>query len=168
MNHGIETMSRSRKVWQFIARCFALLIAGILFWSGAEHLKNPYAFLTSVLRYRLVSGQTAMVVAMALPVAQTVIAGMIFLGIGRSHAMLWAAALLTLFTGVQMSALVRGLEIGCGCFGIANETPISWLSMSRVAILAALGWCVVATRQPSVRSGGSETGVPASGLVGGD
>jgi len=152
-------------VWLLIARCLTLIIAGILFWSGAEHLKNPYAFLTSVLRYRLVTGQVAVVVAMVLPVLQRVIAGMMFLGIGRPHSFVWAASLLTVFTGVQLSALVRGMEIGCGCFGAANETPISWLSLGRVAVLAVLSWYLTAVSCETRKSGILPAEVPVNGSI---
>ena len=115
-------------------------IAGVLFWSGSEHLKNSFAFLSSVLRYRLVSGQLAVIVATTLPVFQTVLAGAIVLDIDRRRSVICAASLLSFFAIVQLSALIRGLEIGCGCFGASSDAPVSMFSIARVSALAMLGW----------------------------
>jgi|GEM_PF-3287410 len=129
-----------RRLRPMLVRGVMICVAAVLFWSGVEHLKNPFAFLSSVIRYQLLTGLPASVVAAFLPVFQTLLAGMIVLGVARRMTSLCAAVLLTLFTAVQLSALLRGLEIGCGCFGAASNAPITGYSVSRVAALAALAW----------------------------
>jgi putative oxidoreductase len=123
-----------------IPRIVTIGIALVLVWSGVEHLKNPFAFLTSILRYRIIQGQIATFVAAVLPVFQTVLAAMMILGISRRATSLAAALLLTAFSLVQMSALLRGLDIGCGCFGASNNAPITVWSVARVSMLAAVVW----------------------------
>jgi len=128
-------------------RFIAIGLAIVLFWSGVAHFKNPFAFLTSILRYKLVSGDIASVVAMALPVLQSVLAGMLVVGVGMRTAFLGTAVLLSGLTAVQASTLLRGLRIGCGCFGSGNETPITWLSVTSVAAMAGVAWlCCRLTR----------------------
>lgn len=127
-------------IW--LQRLAVIFIAVILFWSGAEHLKNPFAFLTSIVRYQIIDGIAATTLATALPIFQTVLAAMLIFGISPLRTRLCAAALLTVFTSVQISAIVRGLEVGCGCFGTANDTPITWGSVLRVGLLASLAWAL--------------------------
>lgn len=123
-----------------IVRGIMICVAAILFWSGVEHLRNPFAFLSSILKYKLLTERPATFVASVLPVFQTLLAGMMFLGVARRFTSFCAAGLLSLFTLVQASALARGLEIGCGCFGAASNAPITLYSVGRVATLAALAW----------------------------
>jgi hypothetical protein len=48
-----------------------------------------------------------------------------------------AAALLAVFTVAVGSAVVRGINITCGCFG-AGSGPVTWMTVIRdVALLAA-------------------------------
>ncbi len=124
----------------WLHRAVSVGIAGVLFWSGVEHLKNPFAFLTSILRYRIIDGDLATVLAATLPVLQTTLAAMMVLGVSRRLTTVCATLLLSVFTAVQLSALLRGLEIGCGCFGAANDVPITTWTVSRVALLALFGW----------------------------
>ena len=84
---------------------------------------------------------------MALPVLQSVLAGMLVVGVGMRTAFLGTAVLLTGLTAIQASALLRGLQIGCGCFGAGNETPITWMSFTSVAAMAGMAWlCCGLTR----------------------
>jgi hypothetical protein len=135
---------------ELFVRIVAISLAAVLFWSSVEHLKNPFAFLTNVLRYRLVSGDVAAVVAMALPVVQAVLAGMLVFGAGLRTALLGTALLLSGFSAVQTSALVRDLKIACGCFGAGNETPITWSSISAVTGMACVaGIAAITSRRGS-------------------
>ena len=133
-------MQKASKLRSIAIRIIELSIAGVLFWSGVEHLRNSFAFLTSLLRYQLVSGHVAVGIATILPVFQTVLAGTLVLGLFRRQMLVVAATLLTVFAIVQSIAYVRGLEIGCGCFGAGNDTPIDAFSIARVSILAAFAW----------------------------
>jgi hypothetical protein len=137
---GFGTMTNRQYLqWGFV-RCVGFLMALLLFWSGSEHLKNPFAFLVSILRYRLIQGDAATLVASILPVIQTVLAGMLALGVTRRVTLFSAATLMSLFACVQLSAVLRGLEIGCGCFGAGSDTPVTIWSVARVATVAAVAW----------------------------
>ncbi len=126
-----------------IVRGSMICVAAILFWSGVEHLRNPFAFLSSILKYKLLTERPATFVASILPVFQTLLAGMMILGVARRFTSFCAAGLLSVFSVAQASALARGLEIGCGCFGAASNAPITLSSVGRVASLAVLAWLML-------------------------
>jgi hypothetical protein len=110
----------------------AFLIAGFPHWS------NAYYFLGSVYAYKLVEPGIGQIIAMSMPVIQLVFA-LCFLTrtfLDASH--LATLFLLIGFATVQTSALVRGLDISCGCWGPGHDSPIGWFSLSLVYGLLTL------------------------------
>jgi len=63
--------------------------------------------------------------------------------------------LLICFAAVQTSALVRGLDISCGCFGPQHSSSIGWFSLSLVYTLLMLSVIrnVVCLFFPSYKAG---------------
>jgi hypothetical protein len=122
-------------------RCCQILIGIVLFWSAVEHLKNPFFFLSSVLKYKLLDAEIAKIVALFLPTVQLLLAASLVLGIQKRLSIGAVAVLLSLFTFVQATALARGLTIGCGCFGAGHDDPITLFSVFRVGSLATVAWC---------------------------
>lgn len=110
----------------------AFLIAGFPHWS------NAYYFLGSVYAYKLVEPGIGQIIAMSMPIIQLVLA-LCFL----TRTFLDASHLVTLFlligfATVQTSALVRGLDISCGCWGPGHDSQIGWFSLSLVYGLLTL------------------------------
>ncbi len=119
--------------------CLAYLLGFVFLYSSSVHLANPYAFLSHVYSYGVVSESIGVIGATLLPGLQLTIgvALLFFSGLRRS-AFLIAAILLLGFTGFQLQAWLRGLNISCGCFSNGHEDPINWLIISRTAFLFAL------------------------------
>ena len=122
------------------------LFDGIVSWvlgislviSAIPHLGNPYFFLGSVYAYQMVYPSIGQFTVMILPILQLFLAVCL---IGRFF--VDAAHFLTLgcflvFATVQTSALVRGLDISCGCFGPGHDSQIGWFSLSLVYGLLTL------------------------------
>ena len=63
-------------------------------------------------------------VAAVLPVLETLVGCCLVLGLLTRGAALLALGLSAIFAGAIASALTRGLEIGCGCFG--DESQATW------------------------------------------
>lgn len=59
-------------------------------------------------------------------------------------ALLGSALLLTLFAGVQASALARGLRIDCGCFGAGSSELIGPGSLGAVGLLCVAAYLATA------------------------
>ena len=98
-------------------------------WSSIQHMKNPYYFLVSVLKYQIVSDEFAQIAATCLLTLEVIIA--IFLLIGAVPRITFGicSSLFLVFALVQASALARGLQINCGCFGPVHSQEITALSL---------------------------------------
>lgn len=118
-----------------------LLASLILAWfwlrGGLAHVTNSYYFLSSIYSYEIVGPRLGVAAAMALPSLQlTLAAGLVsrrFVG----GSLLISALLLTVFASAQVSALARGLEIGCGCFGAAERQVVGGDGLARTSLLLA-------------------------------
>ncbi len=118
-----------------------LIVGGIFVWSGAAHLANPYYFLSTIYQYELTSAPVGALIASYLPFLELTLASCLLSSTCPRPAWLVTSLLLLSFVAVQGSALVRGLQISCGCFGPEINRPVDATSVSFTAALAFLSIC---------------------------
>lgn len=128
--------SQLSRFWCIVFNVSCIFTASVLAFSAVEHIRNPYAFLISILRYKFIGGALAEVSALLLPWFQLIIAVCLISRSCFREACFLGGGLLLCFSGVQFSALYRGLKIGCGCFGAASDRPISAFGVLQVLVLA--------------------------------
>jgi putative oxidoreductase len=130
-------------------RAAAYLVArlglGALFLAaGGLKLSDPYAFALEISNYQLFPSLAPWLAA-ALPSTEIVV-GVALVAGPRAWARagaLAAALLLAAFTVAATSAVVRGVNISCGCFG-ADSGPVTWLTVLRDLGLVAAALYVYA------------------------
>ncbi len=89
---------------------FIFVIASI------EKMADPAAFATSIGNYKLVSSSIALFVATYLPWIELLAGLGILFGIFSRGSSLLILIMLVVFTAGIVSAVMRGLDISCGCF----------------------------------------------------
>ena len=136
---GIRKNESSRWVEVFLFGA-SLLLGFVFVYSANVHFSNPYSFLSHVYSYDVVSESFGIVVAAFLPSLQLVVGiALLFFPRLRPFCFLAATALLFAFTGIQLQAHLRGLNIACGCFSSNSEDPITWVTIGRNATLFVIG-----------------------------
>lgn len=118
-------MARSR-ICVLTAEVAGWLVAAVLAWSAVEHWRNPWTFLNSIHHYQIVAGGMAVVLAVVLPPLHLALATMIIARYGRGVALAGAAGLFLVYALAQGWALVRGLDIACGCSGSWSYPVSGW------------------------------------------
>ncbi len=120
-----------------------LLLAGLFFYAGGQKILDPSAFALEISRYELLP-QYAGYAAATLPAAELLVAlGIVFFPAGlRRPAALAAAGMLVGFTAAAASAVLRGLDIECGCFG-EGSGQVTWLTLGRNLVLLAVSIALV-------------------------
>ncbi|MFN7874372.1 MAG: DUF1559 domain-containing protein [Pirellula sp.] len=124
--------------WFVCLTAFGLGI--ILMFSGAQHLKNPFLFLGSIVRYKLLPHWAASITAVLLPSLEIAIGVLMINKATRPNALLLAAGLFLCFFFVQSYALTVGLEISCGCFGPSLDNQVSLTSVLTVLTFSVLAF----------------------------
>jgi putative oxidoreductase len=117
----------------------ARLVLGVVFVvAGALKLRDPSGFASDISNYQLAPALAPLLAAVLPPVE--VVIGLALLALGapwRRAAALCAAGLIVMFTVAAGSALARGIDVACGCFGSASGS-VGWTTLARdVALLAA-------------------------------
>jgi methylamine dehydrogenase accessory protein MauD len=83
--------------------------------------------------------------ALLLPFAELAVAGLLLLGSTVRYGALAALGLLAVFTAAIVTNLARGRKPDCHCFGQLHSRPISWSTVIRNSVLAAIAALVAVT-----------------------
>lgn len=112
-----------------------IALGALLVYAAASKLPDMAAFAEDVANYRLVPAAAVPLLGSAL-VGIELLAGLALLsGVAARGAALLAAGMLAVFTIALAQALLRGIDLRCGCFG--SPEPASWRRVAEdVALLA--------------------------------
>lgn len=94
-------------------------------------------------------------VGFALPIAEGVLGVLLVLRIGGGAVILAAAALTTGFALTLAIAHLRGVTIGCRCFGALDSERLTPVAVARAAFLAVAAWVLVAWNDASASMDGT-------------
>jgi putative oxidoreductase len=114
------------------------VLAGLFILAGLLKLRDPESFADSIAGFHLLSPRWINIIALGLPPME-ILSGLLLLVPSR-HRILGLAAILlmtSVFTLALTSALFRGLNVDCGCFGknILPFTQGTGFALGRVVIL---------------------------------
>ncbi len=106
----------------------ARIVVGFLFiFASVDKVASPDAFAASISNYKLFSPFIATFVATFLPWVELLCGLAIVFGVFLRGSSFLLTSLLIVFTAAVLSALVRGLDISCGCFTQDPEAgKIGW------------------------------------------
>jgi uncharacterized membrane protein YphA (DoxX/SURF4 family) len=97
----------------FLVRIF---LGGLFIVASLDKITNPDAFAASILNYKIVGSTIAMLVATILPSLELLCGLSLILGLYPRSSALLITLMLVGFTILVLSALLRDLDISCGCF----------------------------------------------------
>ncbi len=109
-------------------------LALVFLWAAVEKGKDPYAFAASIYAYRVVPPGVATVMAIAMPAVEILAALALMTGFLWRGSALVLGGLLLAFSVALFQAILRGIDISCGCFG-KDSSPVSFWLIARNALL---------------------------------
>lgn len=113
---------------------------GVFVWSGWLKLQDPALFLISVRSFRLLPDPYAAWLALALPWLEVLAGLAVITGLLRRGGLLLLNGALLTFAAALLTALVRGLDVECGCFGTGTTTTLHQALLRAALLLALGGW----------------------------
>ncbi len=126
--------------WRYL---FRLAIGVAFIWAALAKIGDLNTFAGQVHNFRILPGSIENLFAMTLPWIEVVAGLFLILNIAPRAATALMTLLLLMFFVAVSQALVRNLDIDCGCFGTgdAGSTAIKTLIRDVVFLVAAfLGW----------------------------
>jgi len=117
-----------------------LALGGVLFYAGFLKLREGYAFAEAIANFRLLPAQGNQLLAVVLPWLEVATGLLLVFGVWVRAAGLLAGLLFVAFLGALATALWRGLDIECGCFGTGSAARVGLkaLAFDAAWLLAAL------------------------------
>jgi uncharacterized membrane protein YphA (DoxX/SURF4 family) len=118
------------------------IFLGLMFvMVSLEKIVEPAAFAQSIANYNIFSFPISLVLATIVPWVELACGLCILFGLFLKGSSLLLSAMVTVFTLAVLSALLRGLDIACGCF---TQDPtvgrIGWMKIIQNLTLLALSF----------------------------
>lgn len=114
---------------------FRLLLAALFLYAAGPKMLDPTTFAKAITNYKVtlpaIGQDYVFPAAILLPPLEAVAAITLFMGRFRRAGALIITVLLALFTLLILQAVLRGLNIDCGCWGASAESA---------ALASKVGW----------------------------
>lgn len=114
----------------YITWVLRLVVGGAFIFAGVLKIADPAKFAIDVSNYRLVPHELINLVAILMPWMEVVAGAFVLTGIWLRAAALVIASMTVMFAIVILSALARGLNIECGCFGTLGGKHIGLVNLA--------------------------------------
>jgi uncharacterized membrane protein YphA (DoxX/SURF4 family) len=140
-------LSRPEKAAPWPDLTLRLLVGGAFVLAGALKISDPAKFALDVGNYRLLPHELTNLVAILVPWIEVTAGAFVLAGVWLRAAALVITGLTGMFFFVIVSALARGLNIECGCFGTVGGRNVGLVNLAVDTTLFALA-VVLARRSP--------------------
>ncbi|MBU8869327.1 MAG: DoxX family membrane protein [Gemmatimonadales bacterium] len=118
---------------------FCRLVVGCIFiYASLDKMAHPFAFAQNIFHYRLLPMAFLHPIALLLPMAEMILGLGLVLGVARRGSALLAALMTIVFMMAISIALLRGLDISCGCFHTEGGHAVGLSLLLRDVVLLAL------------------------------
>lgn len=109
-----------------------LTLGGVFIYAGVLKIADPQAFADSIVTFSMLPKETINLLALTLPPFE-ILLGILLVGGWKLRSASFAIAILCfVFAVALVQAIIRGLEVDCGCFGGGDPSPLGvWLSLGR-------------------------------------
>jgi uncharacterized membrane protein YphA (DoxX/SURF4 family) len=126
-----------------LALILRVALGAIFVYAAWVKLREPWAlFAMAIDSYQVLPAWAVEIVARALPWFELLLGVVLIAGVWRHVSTAAASLLLAVFFGMMVRAMVKGMQIDCGCFGPGDR--LSWVTLLRDGALLASSLFVTA------------------------
>jgi len=129
-------MTLSDNSRRYAVHAVSLAVAAVFIYAGIDKIRDPLQFADSIAAFAILPAVLINMLAMGLPPFE-IASGLLLIGPWtRRVGSLAIAIILVVFMIALSSALLRGLTLDCGCFGVgAPSRPRMWVELALDAAL---------------------------------
>ena len=129
---------------RIIANKYFLLIMRIILSltfiiSGIEKISNPEEFAQSIENFRMLPIFSINIFALFFPWLEVLTGILLFFGVRIKENSFLITGMLTIFTIGVIAAVLRNLDIDCGCFGTLHAQKVGLLKIFENIVLISFG-----------------------------
>ena len=117
-----------------------VILGGLFLIAGLTKAYDPAGFATEIQNYHLLPWVGGVLLSLFLPWVEIIAASALFLKRFERGALLLIGAMLIVYCAALISAMARGLNIDCGCFGrLISSTGIVWALIRNAGLMIPAG-----------------------------
>lgn len=119
-----------------------ICLAFIFIYASIDKILHPADFAGLIFNYQVLPGELINLTALIMPWLELILGGCLLFNRLMPGAASLAVIMMTIFMGLIISALARGLDISCGCFSASPaKGPMDKLTLARdfLFFILALG-----------------------------
>ena len=117
----------TNKYFLFILR---FLLGCVFIFAGVEKISSPNAFFTAIMNYQIFGEFFSNLIALFLPWIELFVGVLIVFNVYLKENLAIYSLLLILFNLLVFSAMIRGLNIDCGCFGEGGSLKVGFFKLA--------------------------------------
>jgi len=120
----------------YLVLAVGLVLAAVFIYAGVDKIRDPLQFADSIAAFAILPAVFINLLALGLPPFE-IGCGLLLLGPRTRQVGALAVAIISaMFFTALASALLRGLTLDCGCFGVgAPSRPRMWLELALDVVL---------------------------------
>jgi len=103
----------------------------VFLFAAVGKIEDPAGFALSIANYHLVPDGVATVMAAVMPLLEIVVGLSLVTGLHARGAALLSAGMLAVFAIAMTQAILRDIDVDCGCFGKAATARVGWPTVAR-------------------------------------
>lgn len=115
-----------------------IALGAVFFYAGALKINDPQAFAGNIAAYKLLPYFANYLTAAILPWLEVFCGLLLIIGLRVRAAAAMVILLNLIFMAALAVAMVRGLDIDCGCFKQGGSKTPAWLALARDAVLLSM------------------------------
>lgn len=121
------------------------LLAAVFIGAALPKIAHPHEFALAISRYQIVPYWIVNIMAMTLPWIELVAGVALVLPGRRAPSAFVIASLMAVFTVAVFLAVIRGIDITCGCFSVNPDAQrVGWKKVAEnTGLFAAAGWLLI-------------------------
>jgi uncharacterized membrane protein YphA (DoxX/SURF4 family) len=116
---------------KYLALALRIVLGGVFLYAGGLKIADPAAFAGSVAAFKLLRTFGNYLVAATLPWVEVLCGLLLMIGVRTRPAATLILLMNLVFAVVLSSAIIRGLDIDCGCFRQGGPKTSPWLALLR-------------------------------------
>ncbi|RMD48370.1 MAG: hypothetical protein D6830_07000 [Ignavibacteria bacterium] len=125
---------------KYLLLLFRFLIGFVFVFAAINKIAFPNDFALSIENYRIIPLFAVNIIAIYLPWLELIIGILLIFNVNVKENSFLSTALLSLFTLMVLQAVIRGLNIECGCFGTHDGQKVGLLKISENILLICISF----------------------------
>ena len=124
-------------VRKYLALALRIALGGVFLYAGSLKIADPAAFAGSIAVYKLIPTFGNYLVSATLPWIEVLCGILIIIGYRLRAGAVLVLLMNLVFVVALTSAIIRGLDIDCGCFRQGGPKTSPWAALIRDLVLIA-------------------------------